>query len=133
MTNAHPAELFPRRPGRTTPAPPSPRPGTGRTSRPAPPGHETVDSTPGRPGNRFYAPASSARSAACRDLAPLAPAGTSRTATGTTTRPVSAQLSPNPCATSPTASGPRPPASPAALLNVTATELRPGRLPYSRA
>src|SRR6185295_10876022 len=59
--------------------------------------------------------------------------GTSSTATGTSTRPASAQLSPNPCATSPTASGPRPPASPAALLSVTATELRPGRLPYSRA
>src|SRR6516165_3078718 len=33
----------------------------------------------------------------------------------------------------PTASGPSPPASPAALLSVTATELRPGRLPYRRA
>src|SRR2546425_4028024 len=59
--------------------------------------------------------------------------GTSRTTTGTTSRPVSAQLSPNPCAITPTASGPRPPASPAALLSVTAAELRPGRLPYSRA
>src|SRR6266851_6257703 len=59
--------------------------------------------------------------------------GRSRTATGTTTSPASAPLSPNPPATSPTASGPSPPASPAALLSVTATELLPGRLPYSRA
>ncbi len=55
------------------------------------------------------------------------------TAAGTATRTASAQDSPNASAISPTASGPSPPASAAALLSVTATGLRPGRLPYSRA
>jgi hypothetical protein len=48
--------------------------------------------------------------------------------TGANARQASAAGSPDAPAISPAAGGPRPPASPAALLSVTATWLRPGRL-----
>jgi hypothetical protein len=61
------------------------------------------------------------------------PALTARITTGTAARPASAHGKPNAPAANPTASGPIPAAIPAAVLSVTATELRPGRLPYRRA
>jgi hypothetical protein len=68
-----------------------------------------------------------------RGLVSAKPGPNTPITTGTTARSPSAQGSPARSAMIPTASGPSPPTSPAALLSVTATELRPGRLPYRRA
>src|SRR3984885_12284681 len=64
---------------------------------------------------------------------PPAPAAPPPPPTRAPTSTASAHGNPNAPAISPTVNGPSPPASAAALLSVTATELRPGRLPYSRA